>query len=479
MSVAQSEPTIHRRLFVGGQWVEAGGADSIEVVDPSTEERIGLVPEATVEEVDAAVAAAARAFPEWAATEPRDRAELLRRLATGLRSRHDELGDLVVREVGTPARLAHGHQVAFPIDALDVHADLIESTPYDERVGHSIVAREPIGVVAALAPWNFPLLLAMNKIAPALAAGCTVVLKPSEITPLHAFVLAEEVERAELPPGVFNLVTGRGPVVGEALAAHPRVDMVSLTGSTAAGRRVAELGARNLKRVHLELGGKSANVVLDDADVELAVRRGIEQCYWNSGQNCMAWSRMLVPRERHDEIVGLARDVAAAQRVGPPADESTDVGPLVSAAQAERVRGDVRGAVEEGARVVTGGAGRPEGFDRGFYVQPTVLAGVHNDMRVAREEIFGPVLAVIPYSSEDEAVEIANDTDYGLHGAVFSADRDRALGVARRMRTGMVDVNGAELNPEAPFGGYKQSGLGRELGRWGLDEYFELKSIQL
>jgi acyl-CoA reductase-like NAD-dependent aldehyde dehydrogenase len=346
----------------------------------------------------------------------------------------------------------------------------------EEWVGNSLILREAVGVVAAISPWNFPLLLAVNKVAPALAAGCPVVLKPSELAPLTAFVLAEAAADAGIAPGVFNLVTGTGPTVGAALAEHPGVALVSLTGSTAAGRRVAELASATVKRVRLELGGKSAHIGLEDADLGQAVERGIEQCFWNSGQNCMAWSRMLVPRKRQAEALRLAADAADSRQVGDPDDEATEIGPLVSAPQRDRVRGYIESGLAEGATLVAGGAEPPH--SRGYYVAPTVFGDVTNQMRVAREEIFGPVLCILPYTTEEEAVAIANDTPYGLHGAVFSADSERAGAVARRLRTGMVDINGAQLNPDAPFGGCKQSGLGRELGRWGLEEHFELKSIQ-
>jgi aldehyde dehydrogenase (NAD+) len=466
-------------LYVDGAWSAPSSDRAIDVINPATERPIGRVPAADAVDVDRAVRAARAAQPHWEATRPAQRAAALRRLAAELEARREELADLLVLEGGIPWSLAHTHQTTFPIAALRSYADLIERRSLEDEIGHSLVVQEPVGVVAALAPWNFPLLLAMNKLAPALAAGCTVILKPSEQTPLHAFVVAECVETAELPAGVVNLVTGTGPVAGEALAAHPEVDLVSLTGSTAAGRRVAALAAPTLKRLTLELGGKSANIVLGDADLDAAVRRGVEQCYWNSGQNCMAWSRMLVPRRLQAEIVDRAHAAVEQQRLGPPSDQDTTIGPLISAAQAERVGAIVRDAHAQGASLVCGGAERPERFERGFYVQPTVFCDVENAMPIAREEIFGPVLTILPYDDVEQAVAIANDTPFGLHGAVFSGDPSRALAVARRLRTGMVDINGAPLNPEAPFGGRKQSGLGRELGVWGLQEYLEPKAIQL
>jgi acyl-CoA reductase-like NAD-dependent aldehyde dehydrogenase len=465
-----------RRHFIGGKWVDPACDHSLAVVDPTTEEELGRAPAGTREDVNQAVAAAAAAACGWASTPPTERAGALRRFAEALARREDLLVHLLVREVGTPISLARGHQVSFPLWTLRRYADLIEEIPFEERIGNSLVLREAVGVVAAISPWNFPLLLAVNKVAPALAAGSPVVLKPSELAPLTSFVLAEAAADAGIPPGVFNLVSGSGPTAGAALAEHPDVALVSLTGSTAAGRRVAELASATVKRVQLELGGKSANVVLDDADLPRAVRRGLEQCFWNNGQNCMAWSRMLVPREQREEVMRLAAAAVGSLRVGNPLDVETDVGPLISGHQRDRVRGYVESGLAEGAKLVAGGTEPPR--SRGYYVAPTVLGDVTNGMKVAQEEIFGPVLCILPYSSEEEAIAIANETPYGLHGAVFSADPERAGAVARRLRTGMVDVNGAPLNPDAPFGGCKQSGLGRELGRWGLEQYLELKSVQ-
>jgi aldehyde dehydrogenase (NAD+) len=462
--------------FIGGEWVDSLCDDSIEVINPTTEEQLGKAPAGGGDDANRAVAAAAAAAAGWASAPVAERAAFLRSFAAALDRRRGLLAELMAVEVGIPISLARGHQTSFPVWALNRYADLIEEISLEERIGNSLVLREPVGVVAAISPWNFPVLLALNKVAPALAAGCPVVLKPSELAPLTAFVLADAASEVDLPPGAFNLVAGRGPVVGAALAAHPEVALVSLTGSTAAGRRVASLASATVKRVHLELGGKSPNLILEDADLAHAVTRGIEQCFWNNGQNCMAWSRMLVPRHRQAEAVLLAGEIAGSRRVGDPRDEATEIGPLVSAAQRDRVRAYVESGVSEGASLVTGGAEPPH--PRGYFVAPTVLSDVANRMEVAREEIFGPVLCILPYATEEEAIAIANATPYGLHGAVFSADAERAGAVARQLRTGMVDVNGAPLNPEAPFGGCKQSGLGRELGRWGLEQYFELKSVQ-
>ena len=333
-------------------------------------------------------------------------------------------------------------------------------------------------MVGCITPWNYPLHQVVAKVAPAIGAGCTVVLKPSEVAPLTAFVLAEIVDQAGLPAGVFNLVTGTGPVVGEAIAAHPDVDMVSFTGSTRAGKRVSELAAKTVKRVALELGGKSANVILDDADFEKAVKAGVGNCYLNSGQTCSAWTRMLVPKERQDEAIAIAKKAAESFTVGDPVKGESRLGPLISDVQQKRVRGYIEKGIAEGATLVTGGAEQPPGLDRGYYVKPTVFANVKSDMTIAQDEIFGPVLSILPYEDEDDAVRIANDTIYGLAGGVWSKDPERAKRVAKRMRTGQVDINGGSFNPMAPFGGYKQSGRGRELGKFGLEEYLEVKSLQ-
>jgi acyl-CoA reductase-like NAD-dependent aldehyde dehydrogenase len=466
-------------IYIDGAWIPSTGTEPIYVFAAGTGEVIGTIPDGTPEDVDLAVAAAQKAFPGWSATSTEERAKHLTRLMEGLTGRMGDLATLIATEVGMPIRLAGAIQVGLPTMVMGSYAQLLSDFPFEERVGHSLVVREPVGVVGAITPWNYPLHQIVAKVAPALAAGCTVVLKPSEVAPLSAFVLAEIVDEAGLPPGVFNLVSGTGPVVGEAIASHPGVDMVSFTGSTRAGKRVAELAAATVKRVALELGGKSANVILDDADLERAVSAGVTNCYLNSGQTCTAWTRMLVPRDRLAEAERIAAVKAEAYRVGDPLAEDTNLGPLASAAQQERVQGYINMGVAEGARLVTGGAEPPEGLTEGYFVRPTVFSDVRPDMTIAQEEIFGPVLSIIPYDSEEEAIEIANGTIYGLAGGVWSADSERAQRVARRLRTGQVDVNGASFNPLAPFGGYKQSGIGRELGRHGLEEYLETKSLQL
>ena len=470
---------VRDRFFIGGRWVEPAGTATIGVIDASTEDVMGRVPEGTPEDVDRAVGAARAAFGSWSTAPVAVRTGLLQKLSEGLMSRLSEIAALIAREVGMPVGSAGVAQAGLPALVASSYVEIANQFPFEEQVVSSRVVYEPVGVVACLTPWNYPLHQAVCKVAAALAAGCTVVLKPSEIAPLTLFVLAEVVEEAGFPLGVFNLLTGYGRPTGEALVEHPEVDMVSFTGSTAAGRRVAEVAARTLKRSTLELGGKSAAIVLDDADLEEAVGACVRQAMLNSGQTCMAWTRLLVPRERHDEAAKIAGRVAESLTVGDPLGDA-DLGPLATAGQRERVRRFIRSGIEEGAVLVTGGEEQPEGVDKGFYVRPTVLAEVDNGMAVAQEEIFGPVVALIPHDGEDDAVRIANDSRYGLHGAVFSGDRRRAERVARRMRTGQVDVCGAGgFNPYAPFGGYKQSGRGRELGRWGLEQFLEVKSLQL
>jgi len=470
---------VHDKIYINGAWVRSTGRGQIEVINAATEEVIGSTPDGTAEDVDTAVASARAAFATWSQTTADERAAYLDKIAAGLSERADEIARTITAEVGMPIKLSRAIQAALPVTTTKNYAALARAYRFEEQVGTSLVVREPVGVVGCITPWNFPLHQIMGKVAPALAAGCPVVLKPSEVAPLTAFILAEIIDALGLPAGVFNLVCGTGPVVGEALAAHPDVDMVSFTGSTRAGKRVAELAARSVKRVALELGGKSANVILDDADLAKAVTANINDCYLNSGQACNAQTRMLVPRARHDEAVALAKAAAERFTAGDPTSDTTKLGPLVSATQRDRVRAYIRKGIEEGATLVTGGAEPPDGLTKGYFVRPTVFANVRTDMTIAQEEIFGPVLSIIPYETEEEAIRVANDSVYGLGGAVWSADRDRATRVARRIRTGQVAVNGGRHNPLAPFGGYKQSGLGREFGTFGLEEFLEIKSLQL
>ncbi|HZM57346.1 MAG TPA: aldehyde dehydrogenase family protein [Acidimicrobiales bacterium] len=474
-----SKTVVRDKLYIGGAWVPSTGSGSIDVIDSTSEGVIGTVPEGTTEDIDRAVGAARAAFPAWSATPVEERTALLTRVGEALGSRMDELADLITHEVGMPLILSQLVQVGLPMASFGSMAQVAADFTWEQTIGNSVVVREPIGVVGAITPWNYPLHQIAAKVAPALAAGCTVVLKPSEVAPLNAFVLAEIFDELGLPAGGFNLVTGFGPVVGEAIAGHRDVDMVSFTGSTRAGKRVSEVAAATIKRVALELGGKSANVILDDADLARAVPDGVGKCFLNSGQTCSALTRMLVPRARLSEVEELAKSAAESFTPGDPFDGGTRLGPLVSAAQRDRVRNYIDKGIGEGATLVTGGAESPDGLDTGYFVEPTVFSSVSRDMTIAREEIFGPVLVIIPYDSEEEAVEIANDTEYGLAGGVWSGDPERAKAVARRLRTGQVEVNGGGFNPMAPFGGYKQSGNGREFGAFGLEEFLEVKAVQL
>jgi len=470
---------IKDRLYVGGQWVVPAATGTLPVVSPSTEERIATIPEGTREDVDRAVRAARSAFDGWSTTPPAKRAEFLQKIHDGLKARQDEIARDIATEVGMPLKMASRIQATLPILSFGLYAKLAAEFAFEERVGNSLVMREAVGVVAAITPWNYPLHQIAAKVGAALAAGCTVVLKPSEVAPLNAFILAEIVHDAGLPAGVFNLVTGLGPVVGEALASHLEVDMVSFTGSTRAGKRVAELAGGAIKRVSLELGGKSASVVLDDADLAVAIRSTLGSCFLNSGQTCNALTRLLVPESRRDEATTIATDGASAFTLGDPLTDAGRIGPLVSSAQRERVRDYIRQGAHEGADLLVGGAEAPAGLTKGWYVQPTVFGNVKPSMTIAQEEIFGPVLAIIPYESEQDAIRIANGTVYGLAAAVWSGDEARAQRVAKRLRAGQVDVNGGQFNINAPFGGFKQSGRGRELGRYGLEEFLEFRSLQL
>ncbi|MGW7411857.1 aldehyde dehydrogenase family protein [Streptomyces sp. NPDC054863] len=459
-----------RGMYIGGAWRPADGQDTIAVVNPADEQVIGHVPAGTAADVDAAVSAARAAFPGWAATPQAERAALIGALRDGLAARQDRIAETVTAELGAPPALARAVHAGLPVLVAGSYAELAATYAFEERIGNSTVHSEPVGVVGAITPWNYPLHQIVAKVAPALAAGCTVVLKPAEDTPLTAQLFADVVHEAGLPAGVFNLVTGLGPVAGQALAEHPGVDLVSFTGSTAVGRQIGALAGAAIKRVALELGGKSANVILPGADLAKAVHVGVANVMANSGQTCSAWTRMLVHRDSYDEAVSLAAD-AVAKYV--PGDR---VGPLVNAKQQARVRGYIEKGVEEGARLVAGGPEAP--LDKGYYVSPTVFADVTPDMTIAQEEIFGPVLSILRYEDEADALRIANGTVYGLAGAVWAADPETASAFARGMDAGQVDINGGRFNPLAPFGGYKQSGVGRELGPHGLAEYLHTKSLQ-
>jgi len=455
-------------MYIDGAWRPAAGRDVIEVVGPADEQVIATVPAGTVEDVDAAVRAARAALHAWAATPPAERAARLAALRDQLHARRDEIAATVTAELGAPERLSQTVHAGVPVAVAGSYAELASTYEFEEKIGNSTVFHEPVGVVGAITPWNYPLHQIVAKAAPALAAGCTIVVKPAENTPLVARIFAECVHEAGVPAGVFNLVTGLGPVAGQALAEHPDVDLLSFTGSTAVGRRIGAIAAGMVKRVALELGGKSANVILPSADLARAVNVGVANVMSNSGQTCSAWTRMLVHRDQYDEAVELA--AAAAAKYG------DRIGPLVSARQRDRVRGYIEKGVAEGARLVAGGPEAPR--PQGWYVSPTVLADVTPEMTVAQEEIFGPVLCVLPYEDEEDALRIANGTVYGLAGAVWAGDEAEAVAFARRMDTGQVDINGGRFNPLAPFGGYKQSGVGRELGVHGLTEYLQTKSLQ-
>ncbi|MFE4675452.1 aldehyde dehydrogenase family protein [Streptomyces sp. NPDC056723] len=458
----------HDGMYIGGEWRAAAGTDTIAVVNPADEQVIAHVPAGVAEDVDAAVFAAHEAFPAWAATPPAERAARIVALRDVLVARKDEIAETVTAELGAPLQFSQMVHAGVPILVAGSYAELAASYAFEEKVGNSTVYAEPVGVVGAITPWNYPLHQIVAKVAPALAAGCTVVLKPAEDTPLTAQLFAEAVHEAGIPAGVFNLVTGLGPVAGQALAEHPGVDLVSFTGSTAVGKQIGATAGAAVKRVALELGGKSANVILPSADLAKAVGVGIANVMGNSGQTCSAWTRMLVHTSQYDEAVALAAEAAAKY--------GDRIGPLVNAKQHTRVRGYIEKGVAEGARLVAGGPEAPR--ERGYFVSPTVFADVTPEMAIAQEEIFGPVVSIIRYEDEGDALRIANGTVYGLAGAVWAGDDAEAVAFARRMDTGQVDINGGRFNPRAPFGGYKQSGVGRELGAHGLSEYLQTKSLQ-
>jgi acyl-CoA reductase-like NAD-dependent aldehyde dehydrogenase len=478
-SATEQQINVRDKIYIGGEWVDSTGSGVLEVINSTTEEPMGSTPDGTVEDVDRAVKAARDAFDGWSATSLDERADWMRRIAQALGERGEEIAALIAQEVGMPIKLSHRIQAGLPTTTFGSMPQVMADFDWEEEVGNSLIVHEPVGVVGAITPWNYPLHQIAAKVAPALAAGCTVVVKPSQVAPLNAFVLADVLDELGLPAGVFNLVTGAGRVIGEALAGHPGVDMISFTGSTAAGRRVSEVAAATVKRVALELGGKSPNVILEDAPLQEAITDGVSKCFLNSGQTCSALTRMLVPRSQLAAAEEIAAAAAAHFKPGDPFASGTTLGPLVSEEQRETVRGYIAKGTQEGAKLVTGGAETPEGLERGYFVQPTVFSEVTPEMTIAQEEIFGPVLAIMPYDDEDDAVRIANDSLYGLAGGVWSADAEHAKRVARRIRTGQVEINGGAFNPLAPFGGYKQSGHGRELGRHGLEEFLEVKALQL
>ncbi|HEY6966308.1 MAG TPA: aldehyde dehydrogenase family protein [Burkholderiales bacterium] len=471
------------KFFINGLWAAPSSKETIDVHNAGTGEVMGKVPAGTEKDVQAAVAAARAAFEGWSAAPAAKRAEYLQKISDGLKARAPELAATIAQEVGMPIKLSGRIQAGLPIANFANYAKIVSGFEFEKKIGNSLVVQDPVGVVGAITPWNYPLHQIALKVAPALAAGCTVVLKPSEVAPFNAFILAEVVEAAGLPKGVFNLVTGFGPAAGEALVKHPDVDMISFTGSTRAGKRISEVAAQTVKRVALELGGKSASVILDDADLAAAVKGTVNGCYLNSGQTCTALTRMLVPESVYQKASELAVEAAKGFTLGDPMSEATRLGPLSSQMQLERVRDYIKKGIAEGAELLTGGPDKPEGIEGknagGYFVKPTIFGKVKNSMTIAQEEIFGPVLSIIPYKDEEEAVRIANDSPYGLAGAVWSGDEAHAQKVARRIRAGQIDLNGGAFNMNAPFGGFKQSGHGREAGVYGLEEFLEYKSLQL
>ena len=466
------------QFYIDGQWVEPAGSARLDVIDPATEAPVGTIALGTAADVERAVAAARAAFPAFSATSREARLDLLARICDAYKKRYDDMARAICTEMGAPLKaLAGSGQAGSGLAHFKIAAGALRDFPFEKIQGSTRIVREAIGVCGLITPWNWPANQIACKVAPALAAGCTMVLKPSELAPLSALVLAEILHEAGVPAGVFNLVNGDGEGVGAPLSAHPDVDMISFTGSTRAGKQVMKTAADTVKKVALELGGKSANILLDDADFPKAVKQGVQTLMVNSGQNCNAPSRMLVPEDRLDEVEALAAAVVARSVVGDPLADGTTMGPLANAAQFRRVQSLIEQGVAEGAKLVAGGPGRPQGIERGFFARPTIFSRVSSGMTIAREEIFGPVLSILPYKDEDDAVRIANDTPYGLSGYVSSADLGRARAVARRLRTGNVHLNGAPVDMTAPFGGYKQSGLGREWGAYGLEEFLETKAI--
>jgi aldehyde dehydrogenase (NAD+) len=467
----------HLNFYIDGAWVPPAKPATLDVINPATEQSVGTISMGGAEDVDRAVKAARKAFETYSRTTREDRIALLENIIRVFKTRQEELATTISTEVGAPMWLSKAAQAAAGIGHFSQALAVLKTFEFEEPRGRTMIVREPVGVVGMITPWNWPINQIACKVAPALAAGCTIVLKPTEVAPLNAIVFAEILHEAGVPPGVFNLVNGDGPTVGAAIASHPGIDMVSFTGSTRAGVQVAINAAPTVKRVTQELGGKSANIILDDAEFPTAVAGGVNGCFINSGQSCNAPTRMLVPKSRQAEAIAIARAAAEKMKVGDPFGEGIKLGPVVSEVQFNKIQGLIQKGIDEGAELVTGGVGRPDGLASGFYVKPTVFANVGNNMTIAREEIFGPVLAIIPYETEDDAVAIANDTPYGLSGYVSSGDLDHARRVASRLRTGNVHLNGAQSSFDAPFGGYKQSGNGREWGVNGFEEFLETKAV--
>ena len=469
---------IYKQFYINGKWVDpVKKIDSFDVLNPANEKVIGQVSLGTPHDVDSAVISARNAFNFFSQTSVEDRLTLLERIIEVYESRYDEVAETISLEMGAPISLSKNAQAKSGLTHFSQSIEVLHNFRWEERSGSTLIRKEPVGVVGMITPWNWPINQISCKVAPALAAGCTMILKPTEIAPLNAMLFAEIMHEANVPAGVFNLVNGDGPTVGEAMSSHPDIDMISFTGSTRAGIAVAKGAADTVKRVAQELGGKSPNIILEDSDFESAIKRSTEHCFNNSGQSCNAPTRMLVPENRHNEAKEIAKQTAELTKVGDPFDDNTTIGPVVSAVQYNKVQDLIKKGIEEGAELVVGGLGKPEGLTTGYYVKPTVFAGVSNDMAIAREEIFGPVLSILPYKNEEEAIEIANDTDYGLYGYVFSNNAERAKLVANRIRAGSVSINGAGADPSTPFGGYKQSGNGRERGPFGFDEFLEVKAV--
>ena len=469
---------MNNQIYIDGKWLDSNSDLTIPVLNPTTGGVIANIPAGNVVDANMAVDAAYQAFPAWSRKTSNERADLIDRVAELLLAKSDFFAEMITSEVGMPLKLSKMIQVGNAIASWKHYAQIAREFKYEESVGNSLLVHDPIGVVACITPWNFPLIQITHKIAPALAAGCTVVLKPSELAPLNAIALAQIIHEAGFPPGVFNLLMGNGEDVGEALVSNPKVDMVSFTGSTRAGKRVGAIASQSIKRVALELGGKSSSVVLDDADLTRAIKGTLNSCFLNSGQTCLAHTRLLIPENKYDEAKTIVLTVVDKMKIGDPFTEGTRLGPVISSAQKDRIKNYITTAKKEGAEVIVGEAEIPNELLSGNFVQPTVLGKVKPNDTVAQEEIFGPVLSIITYKDEEEALKIANNTIYGLGGAVWSNDYDRAMQFARHMRTGQVDINGAPFNTLAPFGGYKQSGNGREYGLYGFKEFFEIKSIQ-
>ena len=469
---------IYKQFYINGNWVNpVKKIDSFDVLNPANEKVIGQVSLGTPHDVDSAVISARNAFNFFSQTSVEDRLTLLERIIEVYESRYDEVAETISLEMGAPISLSKNAQAKSGLTHFRQSIEVLHNFRWEERSGSTLIRKEPVGVVGMITPWNWPINQISCKVAPALATGCTMILKPTEIAPLNAMLFAEIMHEANVPAGVFNLVNGDGPTVGEAMSSHPDIDMISFTGSTRAGIAVAKGAADTVKRVAQELGGKSPNIILEDSDFESAIKRSTEHCFNNSGQSCNAPTRMLVPENKHNEAKEIAKQTAELTKVGDPFDDNTTIGPVVSAVQYNKVQDLIKKGIEEGAELVVGGLGKPEGLTTGYYVKPTVFAGVSNDMAIAREEIFGPVLSILPYKNEEEAIEIANDTDYGLYGYVFSNNAERAKLIANRIRAGSVSINGAGADPSTPFGGYKQSGNGRERGPFGFDEFLEVKAV--